>query len=123
MSWPGMRQGNDVGTQHRSAVFTRIDVQRKAAEASRATYQQVLEPSSFGAGWCVCVIATHAISPESRAGTGGRSRRRPCRQRRRRRRWASGGGRRPGGGPWGAWGRRRWAPSLPPGRGWVRSGS
>ncbi|WP_338059713.1 peptide-methionine (S)-S-oxide reductase [Actinomadura welshii] len=47
-----MRQGNDVGTQHRSAVFTRIDVQRKAAEASRATYQQVLEPSSFGAGWC-----------------------------------------------------------------------
>src|SRR5689334_9030381 len=38
----GMRQGNDVGTQYRSAIYTFGDAQRKAAEASKAAYQKAL---------------------------------------------------------------------------------
>ena len=45
----GMRQGNDVGTQYRSGIYCYGDGQRKAAEASRATYQQVLRKEGFGA--------------------------------------------------------------------------
>ncbi|QRN93406.1 peptide-methionine (S)-S-oxide reductase MsrA [Archangium violaceum] len=38
----GMRQGNDVGTQYRSALYWYTDAQRKAVEASRDAYQKVL---------------------------------------------------------------------------------
>ncbi len=38
----GMRQGNDVGTQYRSCIHVADELQRKAAEASRDAYQQVL---------------------------------------------------------------------------------
>ncbi|HEY8479425.1 MAG TPA: peptide-methionine (S)-S-oxide reductase MsrA [Spirillospora sp.] len=44
----GMRQGNDVGTQYRSAVFYRTDEQKKAAEASRDAYQRVLAKAGYG---------------------------------------------------------------------------
>ncbi|WP_329518572.1 peptide-methionine (S)-S-oxide reductase MsrA [Spirillospora sp. NBC_01491] len=44
----GMRQGNDVGTQYRSAVFYRTELQRKTAEASRDAYQQVLTGGGHG---------------------------------------------------------------------------
>ncbi|HMC71214.1 MAG TPA: peptide-methionine (S)-S-oxide reductase MsrA, partial [Mycobacteriales bacterium] len=44
----GMRQGNDVGTQYRSAVYTYGEMQRKAAEASRDAYQQVLRAAGYG---------------------------------------------------------------------------
>jgi peptide-methionine (S)-S-oxide reductase len=38
----GMRQGGDVGTQYRSAIYTTTDAQQKAAEASRRAYQEAL---------------------------------------------------------------------------------
>jgi len=38
----GMRQGNDVGTQYRSAIYWHGEEQRKAAEASRAAYERAL---------------------------------------------------------------------------------
>ena len=45
----GMRQGNDVGTQYRSAVYWTSDAQREAAEASAARYQQALTREGYGA--------------------------------------------------------------------------
>jgi len=44
----GMRQGNDVGTQYRSAIYWYTDAQRKAAEASRDAYQKVLTAAGYG---------------------------------------------------------------------------
>jgi len=44
----GMRQGNDVGTQYRSAIYTYSDAQRKAAERSRDEYQKALGAHGFG---------------------------------------------------------------------------
>ena len=44
----GMRQGNDVGTQYRSAILWRDESQRVAAEESRTTYQAVLSAAGHG---------------------------------------------------------------------------
>ncbi len=55
----GMRQGNDVGTQYRSAIYTFGEAQYAAALASKAAYQQAMAAAGLGA------ISTEiAMAPE-----------------------------------------------------------
>ena len=44
----GMQQGNDVGTQYRSAIYTYSPEQKRAAEASRQAFQDRLTDAGFG---------------------------------------------------------------------------
>jgi peptide-methionine (S)-S-oxide reductase len=44
----GMQQGNDVGTQYRSAIYWQDEGQRAAAETSRAAYQELLRKAGHG---------------------------------------------------------------------------
>ncbi len=44
----GMRQGNDVGTQYRSAIYTFDEAQQQAALASKAAYQKALRGAGKG---------------------------------------------------------------------------
>ncbi|HTV79912.1 MAG TPA: peptide-methionine (S)-S-oxide reductase MsrA [Steroidobacteraceae bacterium] len=45
----GMRQGNDVGTQYRSAIYTYGEEQRRLAEESRTQFQKQLTAARYGA--------------------------------------------------------------------------
>jgi peptide-methionine (S)-S-oxide reductase len=45
----GMRQGNDRGTQYRSAIYTTSAAQADAAERSRSEYQKALNAAGYGA--------------------------------------------------------------------------
>ena len=43
----GMRQGNDVGTQYRSAIYTTTPAQAREAEASKAEYEPLLKAAGY----------------------------------------------------------------------------
>ena len=45
----GMRQGNDVGTQYRSGIYTFSAAQKQAAEVSKAMYETELKAKRYGA--------------------------------------------------------------------------
>ncbi len=47
-STQGMRQGNDVGTQYRSAVYAESDEHLAAAERSKQMFQEALSAKGFG---------------------------------------------------------------------------
>ena len=55
----GMRQGNDLGTQYRSGIYTHSDAQRDSAEASAATYQKALDAAGHG-----CITSELIAAPE-----------------------------------------------------------
>ena len=64
----GMRQGNDVGTQYRSGIYTFDAAQRAAAEASKATYAAALKADGFRRHHdrdrgCAGVLLRRGLSP------------------------------------------------------------
>ena len=59
----GMRQGNDVGTQYRSGIYTFTPEQRAAAEASKAAYAKALTAERMGPITTEIATPRRSISP------------------------------------------------------------
>jgi peptide-methionine (S)-S-oxide reductase len=53
----GMRQGNDVGSQYRSAIYFTSEEQRQTAEASKVQYQKALTSAGLGSITTEIVVA------------------------------------------------------------------
>jgi peptide-methionine (S)-S-oxide reductase len=68
----GMRQGNDAGTQYRSAIYWDTDEHRQLAEASRAAYNEQLKARGYPD-----ITTEIGPAPSSRSRSGQVSRRRP----------------------------------------------
>ena len=64
----GMRQGHDVGTQYRSAIFYKNEEQREAAEASAEAYGKSLATARFGAITTEIVPAREFYNPSQNGG-------------------------------------------------------
>src|SRR5581483_499888 len=60
----GMRQGNDVGTQYRSGIYTHGEAQRRAAEETRAAYDERLRAAGYGRITTEIVPAPEFYYPE-----------------------------------------------------------
>ena len=92
----GMRQGNDMGTQYRSAIYTTTDAQQAAAEASQRVFQRELDGGGYGEITTEIAPPDHfyyaedyhqqylAKNPNGYCGLGGTGRLLPGRDRRRR---------------------------------------
>jgi len=63
----GMRQGNDVGSTYRSGIYVFNEAQRWAAEASKVTFQGVLDANRFGAITTEIVDAAPLDAPAAEA--------------------------------------------------------
>ena len=61
----GMRQGNDVGTQYRSAIYTSSDAQKEAADRSVKLYGERLQKAGHGAITTEILAAPRITSPRS----------------------------------------------------------
>jgi peptide-methionine (S)-S-oxide reductase len=66
----GMRQGNDRGTQYRSAIYTTTPEQAAAAERSKVAYQKVLDDNDYGAITTEIAAVTDAAPSGPPAETG-----------------------------------------------------